>query len=143
MKTICQAGTLLMIFVITCTTAMAQNTDKQTGSNSPSKKSTMQVIFIDRFVVPAAARAEFLERAKMNRNFIKDLPGFIEDTAYEEAGDGESHFVTVAVWQDAESIQNAKKAVTEEYQKEGFNPPEFMKKLNIKLERGLYKRLQN
>ena len=103
----------------------------------------MQVVFIDRFVVPNAAKAEFLERMKINRDFIKTLPGFIEDSAYEEAGGAESHYVTTALWRDEEAIQKAKAAVTAEYQREGFNLPEFMEKLNIKMERGVYKKLKD
>lgn len=102
----------------------------------------MQIVFIDRFMVPNQAKAKFLERMRINREFIKTLPGFVEDAAYEEAGETESRFVTVAVWQDAEAIKNAKKAVEAAYQKEGFNVPEFMEKLNIKLERGVFKRIQ-
>jgi len=38
----------------------------------------MNEILIDRFVVPPEAAEEFLHRVKMNRDFIKKLPGFIE-----------------------------------------------------------------
>lgn len=54
---------------------MAQKTDQSAGINSPGKKSNMQLVFIDRFVVPNTAKAEFLERMKINRDFIKTLPG--------------------------------------------------------------------
>jgi len=37
----------------------------------------MNEILIDRFVVPPEAAEEFLHRMKMNRDFIKELPGFI------------------------------------------------------------------
>ena len=67
----------------------------------------MQVVFIDRFVVPNAAKAEFLERMKINRDFIKTLPGFIEDSAYEEAGGAESHYVTTALWRDDQAAIKA------------------------------------
>jgi heme-degrading monooxygenase HmoA len=143
MKTIYQTGTLLLFLIVSCTIAMAQNTDRSAGINSQSKKSKMQVVFIDRFVVPNAAKAEFLERMKTNRDFIKTLPGFIEDSAYEEAGETESYYVTTAIWRDEEAIQKARAAVTAEYQREGFNPPEFMKKLNIRMERGVFKKLQD
>ena len=103
----------------------------------------MQLVFIDRFVVPNTAKAEFLERMKINRDFIKTLPGFVDDSAYEQAGEAESYYVTTAIWRDQQAIQKARAAVTAEYQREGFNPPEFMKKLHIKMERGVYKKLQD
>jgi len=102
----------------------------------------MKVVLIDRFVVPSASKAQFLERMKMNRDFIKTLPGFVEDSAYEQAGENGSNYVTIAVWEDEESIQKAKQAVTGEYQKGDFNMPEFIKKLNITLERGVYQKLE-
>ena len=102
----------------------------------------MKVVLIDRFVVPGTSKAQFLERMKINRDFIKTLPGFVEDSAYEQAGENGSNYVTIAVWQDEESIQKAKQAVTAEYQKGDFNMPEFIKKLNITLERGVYKKLE-
>ena len=80
---------------------------------------------------------------KINRDFIKTLPGFIEDSAYQEACETESSYVTTAVWRNEVAIHKAKAAVTAEYQREGFNPTEFMKKLNIKMERGVYKRLRD
>ena len=42
-----------------------------------------QVNFIDKFFVPAVAIKEFQQRVKINREMIKQLPGFIEDAAYE------------------------------------------------------------
>jgi heme-degrading monooxygenase HmoA len=143
MKTIYQTGRLLLFLIVSCTTAKAQNIDTSAGINSPGKKSNMQLVFIDRFVVPNTAKAEFLERMKINRDFIKTLPGFIEDSAYEEVGETESYYVTTAIWRDDDAIQKARAAVTAEYQREGFNPPEFMKKLNIKMERGVFKKLQD
>jgi len=135
---------LFLFFAFARTTATAQDNSTQTSHNSPVKKSTMQVILIDRFVVPNAVKAQFLERMKISRDFIKTLAlsGFIEDSAYEEPGETESHYVTIAVWQDEASIQKARQIVSQEYQKEGFNMPEFIKKLNIQMERGFYKKVE-
>lgn len=142
MRTIYQTGALFLFLVCVITTARAQDTVRQTGNNSQSKKAAMKVVLIDRFVVPSTSKTQFLERMKVNRDFIKTLPGFVEDSAYEQAGENRSNYVTIAVWQDEESIQKAKQAVTREYQDEGFNMPEFIRKLNITLERGVYQKLE-
>jgi predicted ester cyclase/heme-degrading monooxygenase HmoA len=98
-----------------------------------------QVNFIDKFFVPAAAIEAFRERVQINRNFIKKLPGFIEDAAYEYTGnDGNLIYITVALWQSQEVLNNAKEAVQAEYKKEGFNAAEMFKKLNITVDRGIY-----
>ena len=101
-----------------------------------------QRIFIDRFSVPVNARKEFMERMTYNRNFLKKLPGFIEDNAYETTGnEGNLLIVTVAVWESDEAIARAKEAVQAEYKKIGFNMPEFLQRQNISIERGIYNKM--
>lgn len=100
----------------------------------------MEVVLIDRFVIPASAKSEFLERTRFNRDFIKSLPGFVGDGVYEDDEPTESRIVTVAVWASQEAINNARAAVTEYYKKQGFDVAAFTKKLNIQMERGIYKK---
>ncbi|OQP45111.1 hypothetical protein A4D02_34340 [Niastella koreensis] len=103
-----------------------------------------QVNFIDKFFVPAAAVNEFQERVHINRNFIKTLPGFIEDAAYEyHDSEGNLILVTVALWQNSEALNNAKEAVQAEYKKQGFDAQAMFKRLNITIDRGIYTQSQN
>ena len=98
-----------------------------------------QVRFIDKFFVPSSAKNEFYERTSINRKFIKNLPGFIEDAAYEYTDkDGNLICITVAVWENMQALNNAKEAVQVEYKKQGFNPAEFLKRSNIVADRGIY-----
>jgi steroid delta-isomerase-like uncharacterized protein len=98
-----------------------------------------EINFIDKFFVPAAAIDEFQERMHINRNFIKTLPGFIADAAYERKDeDGNLICVTVARWSSLEAVGKAKEAVQEEYKKEGFDMTAMMKSLNITVDRGLF-----
>jgi steroid delta-isomerase-like uncharacterized protein len=97
------------------------------------------VNFIDKFFIPAAGISEFHERTAINRNFIKTLPGFITDVAYERKDEqGNLICITVARWANMEAVSKAKEAVQEEYRKEGFDPMGMMKRLNITIDRGLY-----
>jgi heme-degrading monooxygenase HmoA len=101
-----------------------------------------QRIFIDRFSVPANASQEFIERMRYNRNFLRKLPGFIEDSAYEATDDnGNLLIVTIAVWESNEAIRMAKEAVQAEYKKIGFNMTEFLQRNNILIERGIYSKM--
>ena len=103
-----------------------------------------QVNFIDKFFVPAAAIAAFRERVQVSRNFIKKLPGFIEDAAYEyNDNDGNLIFITVALWQSQGALNNAKEAVQAEYKKEGWNAAEMFKRLNITVDRGIYTQIHD
>jgi heme-degrading monooxygenase HmoA len=113
---------LVMLLVSTQLTAMDHN-----------------VHFIDKFFVPAAAKQAFYERMAINRKFIKTLPGFISDAAYERTDDdGNLVCITIAVWANAEALNKAKEAVLAEYKKQGFNPAEMFKQLNIVIDRGVY-----
>jgi predicted ester cyclase len=97
------------------------------------------VNFIDKFFVPATAIKEFKERVAINRAFIKKLPGFIEDAAYEYTDkDGNLILITVALWQDSEALNNAKEAVQAQYKKEDFDAPAMFKRLGITADRGIY-----
>jgi predicted ester cyclase/heme-degrading monooxygenase HmoA len=98
-----------------------------------------RVLFIDNFRMPVSSRTEFFERMNMNRNFIKHLPGFIEENAYEFVDDkGTLHVVTVAQWQSKEAISKAKEAVQAEYKKQGFDREELYRRLQIEMDRGIY-----
>ena len=98
-----------------------------------------EINFIDKFFVPAEAIGEFHERTHINRRFIKTLPGFITDAAYERKDEqGNLICITVARWSSLEAIGKAREAVQDEYKKEGFDLPAMMKRLNITVDRGLY-----
>lgn len=100
-----------------------------------------QVQFIDKFLVPAAGIAEFKERVALNRRFIKKLPGFISDAAYEHPDEqGNLVYVTIAQWENKAAVAKAKEQVQAWYQQEGFDMPGMMKRLGVVMDRGLYSR---
>ncbi|MBM9577077.1 antibiotic biosynthesis monooxygenase [Leptospira sp. 201903070] len=98
----------------------------------------MQKILIDRFIVPEPGREEFFQRVKINRDFIKTIPGFIQDSAYYREEGGLLFFVTFAVWKDEAALENAKKNVLAEYERKGFDMPAMLKRLGISIERGIF-----
>lgn len=99
----------------------------------------MQKVLIDTFIVPKKSELEFFNRVKVNRNLIKNLPGFIQDSAYiREKNANEIQFVTVAIWENEEAISNAKKEVQTSYQKEGFDMPGMLERLGISIERAIF-----
>lgn len=105
-----------------------------------AKANPQKLIFIDKFIVPAASLNEFKERVRINRALVRAIHGFIEDAAYESIdANGNTLFVTVAEWASEEALQKAKEAVQESYKKEGFDILAMMKRLNITLDRAVYK----
>lgn len=108
------------------------------------KRSKDRVSFIDKFKIPLAAKHEFYERMNMNRSFIKNLPGFIEDAAYEYTdADGNLICVTVALWESYEALTKARESVQAEYTRQGFDGAEMLKRLNIVADRGIYTPVTN
>ena len=102
----------------------------------------MHQIFIDRFIVPESSFNEFSERMNYNREFIKNIPGFIQDTVYKSVDEqGNVLIITIAEWEDELSLKKAKELVQNEYKRINFNPQEFMLKLNVKMERGTYQEI--
>ena len=105
------------------------------------ERSRMEVVLIDKFIVPEESKVEFLQAVRSSATFLRTLPGFVEGFVYERADGEKSHnVVTTAVWKDEEAFQNAKKCAAEEFKRVSFNPPEIMKKLRVEIERGVYRR---
>jgi len=108
--------------------------------NSKSNNQTgNELCFIDKFFVPADSIEEFTQRMNYNRNFIKNLPSFIEDKVYEQRdAEGNLNIITIAVLENQHYVDEAKSAVQSEYKRIEFNMPAFIERLKIKHERGLY-----
>lgn len=101
----------------------------------------MEVVLIDLFTVPEAARAAFLEQTNIARNVVKTLPGFVEGAIYERQGTGaEFAVLTVVVWASEAAFEQAKATVAETYRQIGFNPQATMQALNVELVRATYQR---
>ncbi|QEC74635.1 antibiotic biosynthesis monooxygenase family protein [Mucilaginibacter ginsenosidivorax] len=104
----------------------------------------MEQLFIDRFIVPPAAKAEFMERMAINRTMINKLPGFIRDEAFvREDEQGQLHCITIAVWESESALKAAKGTVQAEYQRQGFNLPAMLERLDIRMERGQFQKLED
>lgn len=97
------------------------------------------VFFIDKFIIPNDAMDLFINQMQYNRAFIMNLSGFITDYVLSrQAQNGNLELVTVAVWKDQKSLDNAKNLVQEEYKRIGFNPHAFLQELSITMERQQY-----
>lgn len=100
------------------------------------------VYFVDEFEIPKESYRQFKEKLDYNRNFIKNLDGFQKDKVIKKTDESDTiTIITVAIWKDENSLNQAKKSVQAEYEKIRFNPLEFNQKLNIKMKRGIYSQL--
>lgn len=136
---------LFVALTIVMPAIKGQSTDIQKDNTDIQKDNNMKKqVLIDKFFVPKNSIEEFSQRINYNRSFIKKLPGFIKDEAYRQIdGEGNLTIITVAIWKDHKSIDNAKLTVQAEYKRIGFNPVEFYQRLNIKMERGIFNELED
>ncbi len=101
----------------------------------------MEVVLIDKFIVPESSKATFLSEVHKSAAFLRTLPGFVEGYVYEKTeGTSPHNIVTTAIWKDGDAFQNAKKAAAEGFKRIDFNPQEIMKNLNVEIDRSVYRR---
>jgi heme-degrading monooxygenase HmoA len=101
----------------------------------------MQHVLIDTFIVPEDSKDEFLAASRRSAEFIRTLPGFVDGYIFEKiAGEGVYDIVTTAVWESQDALSNAQQSAIAEFQRRGFNPREIMARLNVTVQRAIYKR---
>lgn len=125
--------------------AQTINLKTQAKMDTIKRSENSERVLIDKFLVPQTSKNGFDERMNINRNFLKTLPGFIEDKVYERTDEiGDFICITVAVWKSEDAIKKAKEAVQASYQKEGFDMQAMLKRLNITfIDRGVYKKIKD
>lgn len=95
---------------------------------------------VDKFVVPQAAREEFLKRVCDTHQVLRRQPGFIRDALLEQvAGPGKFNIVTIAEWESQQAIDAARAVVAKAHSESGFNAQETMARLGIEADIANYK----
>jgi heme-degrading monooxygenase HmoA len=153
MKTMLIASMVISIYFLIYNNTFCQDSvdlsNIQKSKNMKSIQENKKVVrnlneetfLIDKFFVPKGSIQEFVQRLNYNINYIKTLPGFLNDNVYEQTFEnGDLIIITVAHWENIDFIENAKKSVFTEFKRINFNPGEFYQRLNIKMERGIFKK---
>jgi heme-degrading monooxygenase HmoA len=95
---------------------------------------------VDKFVVPEAAREEFLRRVHETHQVLRRQPGFIRDALLEQvSGPGRFNIVTVAEWESQAAIDTARAEVMNAHAKSGFNAQETIARLGIEADIANYR----
>lgn len=95
---------------------------------------------VDKFVIPASARIEFLERVTATHDLLTKQPGFLRQLLLEQiAGPGEFNVVTLVEWESQEAIEKAREAVIEMHRQAGFNSQEMFVRLGIRADLANYR----
>ncbi|WP_295199607.1 ester cyclase [uncultured Chryseobacterium sp.] len=97
------------------------------------------VYFVDEFEVPAKSYEEFKTKLDDNRNLIQKLKGFVKDEVIINTDQSDRFTImTIAIWENRQSLEEAKKTVQSEYESIHFNPAVFNEQLNIKMKRNIF-----
>jgi heme-degrading monooxygenase HmoA len=97
------------------------------------QKQPQSVFRVDKFVVPATAREEFLARASNIQKLLGTMSGCVQNLILEHvSGPGEFNVVTIVEWDSAEALEKAKNSVAATYKETNFNPQEMIARLGVK-----------
>ena len=97
---------------------------------------------VDKFVVPAQSRDEFVAAVARTHELLRKQGGFLQDLVLEQrSGPGIFNFVTLAEWTGPEAIERASKAVADLHTQIAFDRQEFMSRLGVRADIAIYGRL--
>ena len=107
------------------------------------RQSSGRVYRVDRFVVPGAARDEFLARVRATHALLKRQAGFLQDFLLEEPrGPDASQIVTIVEWESPGAIPPARAAVQSMHRQTSFDPQEMIARLGIDADLGTYREIR-
>lgn len=101
-----------------------------------------RVYRLDKFLVPNAAREEFLKNVNHTHALLKSQPGYLQGFILEQPVNAdEFNLVTLIEWENSQSAESARFVVQAMHKETGFNPQEVRARLGIKFELGDYRTL--
>lgn len=83
---------------------------------------------VDKFVVPAHAREEFLEKVHATHELLRSQAGFL-------------NFVTIVEWENDTAMEPVRQAVAALHERMNFDPHELFRRLGIRADLGNYERV--
>ena len=87
---------------------------------------------IDKFAVPAAARAEFLARVNETRAFLEGQIGCRQNLVLEvQSGSARFNVLTLVEWESQAAFEAARDAMIAERETTGFKPQTFLARLGV------------
>jgi heme-degrading monooxygenase HmoA len=102
-----------------------------------------EIFRVDKFVVPAHARGEFLTKVHATHEVLRTQAGFVRDAILEQtSGPGEFDFVTIVEWENSDAIEGARRAVAALHQKMSFDAQAMINRLEIRADIANYKRVE-
>lgn len=105
----------------------------------PAPTSAGPLYRVDRFIVPAASRDEFLARVHDTHVVLRQQAGFLQDMILERpSGEEAVSIVTVVEWANAEVVSRVSEAVARHHAEVGFDRHATLARLGITADIGSY-----
>jgi len=101
-------------------------------------QTTRSVFRIDKFAVPADAMPAFLRRLRWIDQALAALPGCRQNRVMTERSGSEFNVATLVEWESSEAMAAARAQISRRYAEEGFDPTDFMKRLGVRADMGLF-----
>jgi len=96
-----------------------------------------RIFRIDRFVVPAASEAEFLQLVAETNTAFDGMEGCLQrHVLRQKDSSGDSVFITFVEWASETAIEAARGAVATKHEQMKLKPQEMFQRLGIKAELG-------
>lgn len=102
---------------------------------------TQPIFRADRFRVPSAAAAQFLDRIRRTHRVLDDAEGCLLNLVLTRDAGPVVEVLTVVHWRDRASHDAARVMMRAAYAAEGFSPDRFMQELGVEAEPGDFTRV--
>ncbi|MCX5571822.1 antibiotic biosynthesis monooxygenase [Kaistia nematophila] len=97
---------------------------------------------VDKFIVPAAGRDEFLGRVRDTYDVLRQQEGFLQDMILEQnSGPGVFNIVTLVEWASADVVARVSEAVARHHAETGFDRQAMIARLGITADIASYSRI--
>ncbi|MEO7496136.1 MAG: antibiotic biosynthesis monooxygenase [Massilia sp.] len=97
------------------------------------------VFRVDKFLVPPESLDAFVGQMRHVHTLLDDLPGCRQRRVLTQtAGAGKFNVVTMIEWASAADLARALSVMPARFAKEGFDPKDFVKRLGITADLGIY-----
>src|SRR5450631_2892336 len=94
---------------------------------------------IDKFEVSAESLSKFMYRIRWVQRHLGGFTGCRQNLVLTQtSGPGRFNVVTIVEWASSRDMNDAKTRMLEHYRNEGFNPSEFIARLGVQADMGVY-----
>ncbi|NVM88015.1 antibiotic biosynthesis monooxygenase family protein [Variovorax sp. SG517] len=109
-------------------------------SNNATVSASGPVFRVDKFVVPAGVRAEFIAQMRRIQQTLRALPGCLRAHVLDQTGgNGEFNVLTLVEWADEQAVASAAEFVKKKFAEEGFDPVAFTSNAGVRPDQGFYR----